>query len=228
MFADLAPQGGAVESAGGGRPRSVVVIAAVLVILAGAVAGFLLTRDTGGDTTAGDEVAPIDDGDDGADDPDDGVRDGDDPGEDGDDVVPIDDPTTTTSTTTTTTSTTTTTTTTTEPPFGMLVCNSEPCAEMLSVAIVDGELLIDWVANGFTPDTNGNHAHFFWSIYETAQAGSGGGGSWELTDDIPFVPSGEMRAANRPAGAEICVTAANSGHAVIDAANSHCVPFPEG
>ena len=90
--------------------------------------------------------------------------------------------------------------------------------------------VVDWASN-FAPSNGANHAHFFWDIYEPSQAGSNAANRspWELTSSQPFTASGELSSANRPAGANgICVTPANSSHAVIDANNYHCVQVDAG
>ncbi len=99
------------------------------------------------------------------------------------------------------------------------------CIEMTNIAVGDGELEIEWVAN-FSPALDDVHAHFFWDVYDASQVGSTSAdrAPWELTAQQPFVPQGEMQLANRPPGATgICVTAAGADHAVIDPEYSHCV-----
>lgn len=101
---------------------------------------------------------------------------------------------------------------------------------MATINIVNGEYEITWDAN-FTPATTSDHAHFFWDIYDAAQVGSSSADQapWELTDQQPFVPTGEMRLTNRPGDATgICVTPANSSHQVIDPAYFHCALVAPG
>lgn len=116
-----------------------------------------------------------------------------------------------------------------DPAFPPPACDGGLCVEIDDVIVDGGELLITWTAEGFVPDTAATHAHFYWGIYDAEQVGTNAvdRAPWELTDDQPFVPGGELRLANRPAGADtVCVTAADSAHAVIEPANHHCVPLP--
>lgn len=122
------------------------------------------------------------------------------------------------------------------PDEGHLVpfCSDGLCVEMTDVQIQDDELWIDWEPDGFEPDVAGEHAHFYWDSYFTVQVGTNHAdfdveqAPWELTDQIPFVPSGELSLANRPADARgLCVTVADQDHAVIDPTNYHCLPVPE-
>ncbi|MEM8618841.1 MAG: serine/threonine-protein kinase [Actinomycetota bacterium] len=102
---------------------------------------------------------------------------------------------------------------------------SNPCIEMTNIAVQGGEFVIDWTASVPT-SVDGVHAHFFWDVYDASQVGSASvdRAPWELTDQQPFVPAGEMRLVNRPLGATgVCVTAAGADHAVIDAEHFHCV-----
>jgi hypothetical protein len=110
-----------------------------------------------------------------------------------------------------------------------VACDGGLCIEIDDIVLDGGELLITWTADGFVPDTAATHAHFYWGVYEAEQVGTNATdrAPWELTDDQPFVPGGELQLANRPAGADsVCVTAADSAHAVIEPANHHCVPLP--
>ncbi len=122
------------------------------------------------------------------------------------------------------------------PEEGHLVpfCSDGLCIEMTEVRIQDDELWIDWEPDGFEPDVAGEHAHFYWDSYFTEQVGTNHAdfdveqAPWELTDQIPFVPSGELSLANRPEDAGgLCVTVADQDHAVIDPTNYHCLPVPE-
>ncbi|MEM9513334.1 MAG: serine/threonine-protein kinase [Actinomycetota bacterium] len=98
------------------------------------------------------------------------------------------------------------------------------CIEMTNIAVRDDEFEIEWVAS-FSPALDDVHAHFFWDVYDASQVGSASAdrAPWELTDQQPFVPEGEMQLANRPPDATgICVTAAGADHAVLDADYFHC------
>lgn len=109
------------------------------------------------------------------------------------------------------------------------------CAQIESVAIVGGELSVEWTAVNFpgTPDTDGSHVHFYWSTFEASQVGTAGGdsdnsGAWDITATSPFVPDRDVLLANRPPGADVCVTPANEFHQVIDATIFDCMSIPEG
>lgn len=146
--------------------------------------------------------------------------------------------TTTRPTTTTTRATTTTTrptTTTTAPLFPDASCTGTNCITIESVTVAGNNLEILWTPLDFSPNTGGTHAHFYWSIYESAQVGTNASSfgvsqaPWELTANTNFVPGSEVRLSNRPADAEgICVTTANGSHGVIDPDNFHCVEIPSG
>ncbi len=136
-------------------------------------------------------------------------------------------PTTVAATTTAATTTTAAATTTT---VGPICPGAGACITIESVDIVDGEYSITWRAN-FTPSLGSTHAHFFWDIYQPDQVGSTSPNQapWELTDQQPFVPTGEMRMSNRPPGATgLCVTAADASHAVIDPQYYQCVVVAAG
>ena len=124
------------------------------------------------------------------------------------------------------------TTTTTEPPFS---CGFEVCAHIENVSVAGGELVFEWSAHGFAPDTSGFHAHFYYNVYDANQVGTnwslGGAasqGSWQLTDDQRFETAGSAVAvANAPAGTTaICVVPANSAHAVTNPAAAECFELP--
>lgn len=152
---------------------------------------------------------------------------------DPDDDGGADDATSTTdeATTTTEASTTTEATTTTEAPF---LCEGL-CTHIEDVTVEDdGELLIEWTAFNFAPDTNDTHAHFFYDIYEPEQVGLNNAtygveqGDWVLTDQSPFTTrSTQVSVANAPEGTTaICVVAADSGHGVINPENAECFDLP--
>jgi molecular chaperone DnaK len=122
------------------------------------------------------------------------------------------------------------------PDGGHLVpfCSDGLCIEMTEIAIQDDELWIAWEPEEFEPDVTGWHAHFYWDVYDAAQVGTNAAdldaeqAPWELTDQTPYVPSGEVAWANRPDDAEgLCVTVADQDHAVVDPTNHHCLPLPE-
>ena len=108
------------------------------------------------------------------------------------------------------------------------------CIAMVFIDIVDGEYLIAWDrtnSSGTETVDGSHHAHFFWDVYDSSQVGSASldRAPWELTFDTMFVPTEEMRLANRPPEANgICVTPADDDHAVIDPAYFHCALVPPG
>lgn len=141
-----------------------------------------------------------------------------------------------TSTAPITSSTSTTTTVVAEPPledgfYEGVRCGtvSDLCIDIVDVSLQDGELLIDWEAN-FAPNMDDrNHAHFFWSTFSPLEAGAGGGGDWEISDSQPHLAGTNgpaILAANRPPGANICVTVGNPDHTVRDAAIYQCWEYP--
>ncbi len=110
------------------------------------------------------------------------------------------------------------------------------CIAMSAIDIVDGEYMFTW-DRAWNPDFLDGpadlsyHAHFFWDIYDPSQVGTASvdQAPWELTFDTVFVPTEEMRLANRPPEANgICVTPADDNHAVIDPAYFHCALVPLG
>jgi hypothetical protein len=122
-------------------------------------------------------------------------------------------------------------------PEARLCPEAERCTFIDSVVVEGDSLVIEWTAVGFEPSYEDGfvHAHFFWDIYSADQAGTNAAtfgvseGAWEITDEQPFRSSGEMRVGNRPIPAnQICVTAGNFAHAVVNPLNFDCVPIPAG
>ncbi|MDH3754502.1 MAG: Hsp70 family protein [Acidimicrobiia bacterium] len=102
-----------------------------------------------------------------------------------------------------------------------------PRTVIASLSVSGDSYVIDWTAN-FEPDIGADHAHFFWDVVGIENAGAPGAGPWELTDQQPYVSAGVIRPSQRPAGAEqICVTAANNSHTVIDLALFDCRDVPD-
>jgi serine/threonine protein kinase len=138
-----------------------------------------------------------------------------------------------TSTTTQAASTSTTeSTTTTEPPFA---CAGGFCAHIDEVSVEDDELIIEWTAHGYVPDTSNLHAHFYYDIYDVTQVGTNWqqmgaatAGSWQLTDDQPFRTAGSAVAiSNAPPGTTaICVVPTDSNHGVLSPDNAECFELP--
>ena len=122
-------------------------------------------------------------------------------------------------------------------PEARLCPEAERCTFIDSVVVDGDSLVIEWTAVGFEPSYEEGfvHAHFFWDIYSADQAGTNAAtfgvseGAWEITDEQPFRSSGEMRVGNRPIPAnQICVTAGNFAHAVVNPLNFDCAPIPAG
>jgi molecular chaperone DnaK len=130
----------------------------------------------------------------------------------------------------TTTATPTTTTTTTEAPF---VC-AGLCAHIDEIIVEGNELVVEWTAFNYVPDTNNHHAHFYYNIYEAEQVGTNNAsygvarGSWVLTQDQPFRTAGTgVSIASAPAGTtQLCVVAADSAHGVVTPDSAKCVDIP--
>ncbi len=111
------------------------------------------------------------------------------------------------------------------------------CTFIDSVAVDGDSLVVEWTAIGFEPSFEADfiHAHFFWDIYSADQAGTNAAtfgvtqGAWEITKEQPFRSSGEIRVQNRPVPAnQVCVTAGNFAHAVVDPLQFDCAPLPAG
>ncbi|MFQ5558764.1 MAG: hypothetical protein ACE5GB_14815, partial [Acidimicrobiales bacterium] len=213
---------------GGGTKNLPFLIGGAVVVILLIVGAVVLLGGGGGDTETADPVTAGDTGEAG----DTGAGGADSEPDTGDDPTTATEAETTTSTSTSTTTSTTTTTTTTVPILDGVPCTSvtDLCIDITGVSLdAAGELVIDWTSN-FVPNINGgNHGHFFWSDISPVQAGAGGGGVWDISDQQPFVvaDSGlELLAANRPAGADVCVTVGQPDHTVRDAAIFQCWPYP--
>jgi hypothetical protein len=78
--------------------------------------------------------------------------------------------------------------------------------------------------NGFTYGLPGNHVHFFFDTVPVDQAGTPGGGPWELYGGpSPFTG---YRLAQRPTGAKsLCILVANPDHS-IRRGTGNCFPLP--
>lgn len=110
------------------------------------------------------------------------------------------------------------------------------CTFIDSIAVDGDSVVIEWTAIGFEPSYQDGfiHAHFFWDVYSADQVGSNAGtfgvaqGAWEVTDQQPFRSGDEILVSNRPIPAnQICVTAANFAHAVVNPLQFDCIPIPE-
>jgi serine/threonine-protein kinase len=118
------------------------------------------------------------------------------------------------------------------------VCPEAARCTFIDSIVVDGDsVVVEWTAIGFEPSYQEGfvHAHFFWDIYSADQVGTNAAtfgvaqGAWEVTDQQPFRSQGELLVRNRPVPAnQICVTAANFAHAVVNPLQFDCIPIPEG
>ncbi len=98
-----------------------------------------------------------------------------------------------------------------------------------------GEFVINWTPFNFEPSTSNFHVHFFYDVYDAAQAGTNAAqngttrGSWQLTDETSFSTAGSsVSVAGAPADATaICVTAADSGHGIVNPENVECVDLAD-
>lgn len=109
------------------------------------------------------------------------------------------------------------------------------CAHIEDVEVVDGELVIDWSAHGFTPSVANFHAHFYFDTFDAievgtnyVQLGASRQGSWQVTDAQPFSTAGSaVSMTSIPPGARrICVVPADSGHGVTSPENAECEEIP--
>jgi hypothetical protein len=115
-------------------------------------------------------------------------------------------------------------------------CDSHPgvkCINIRSITLSGNSIVIEWDAINFTPSLQSFHAHFFWDTVSPKSAGTNAAkfgatvGTWELTDKQPFVSSGELSLANRPAAAkQVCVEVADNAHALVDPTVFDCIPLP--
>lgn len=189
-----------------GLPTLLPVLLAALALVAGACG------DEGGGTAEGDaisagEAADTADGTDAADtgtgDTGTGGGDASDDGGDADDELPND-------------------------------CPVEGCVVTIegAEAADGGEIQLTFDAN-YTPDFERNHIHVYWDSYEAGAVSSDyqdqgydEQGHWDPTDAYPtYLTQGEAAVASelRQGSTTLCVTAADTGHAVIDASIVDCM-----
>ena len=102
-------------------------------------------------------------------------------------------------------------------------------ATITGIVIDGGRYAVSYSTN-FTPlissDPSSTHLHFFFDTVPVDQAGVPGGGPWILYDvPAPFTGYGP---SDRPSGAtQMCVTAANHAHEVVDPSIYHCMDLPD-
>ncbi len=117
-------------------------------------------------------------------------------------------------------------------PQGAL-CPAEGCSIRILDAQPSGaELAVTLEAN-WAMSVNGIHAHYFWSpTYAANQVGGDSAarfgvavGSWDLDDRFPFyVTENAASTSLRGNATELCVTAADANHNVVDPALVSCFP----
>lgn len=112
-------------------------------------------------------------------------------------------------------------------------CPSEGCEVFVvdAEATDDGELSLTFEAN-FTPDFERNHIHVFWDTQEPGAVSSDFEskgfevqGKWHPTDEYPvYVTQADAStsADSRGDSTTVCVTAADTDHAVLDAGIFAC------
>ncbi len=114
-------------------------------------------------------------------------------------------------------------------------CPPEGCmVRIVSIEPTDGELQLTLEAN-WEMSIQGMHAHYFWSPrYSPAQVGNDSparfgvpSGDWDLDDRYPlYVTEGEVSLSRqRPEDTDLCVTAADAGHNVLDPDLFDCAPL---
>ena len=111
-------------------------------------------------------------------------------------------------------------------------CPAEGCAIVIADATAsDGEIALTLDAN-FTPDFERNHMHIFWDSQQAGavssdfqERGFAEQGKWHPTDEYPeYVTQADASVASEFRGdsTTICVTAADTDHAVIDPSITEC------
>jgi hypothetical protein len=108
-------------------------------------------------------------------------------------------------------------------------CPQDGCEIKINDAAKDGsELKLTLEAN-FQPDLSRNHIHVYWDTYTAEQVSDDAAsrgveqGSWHPTAEYPtYVTKSEASVARRSGSTEICVTAGDRNHNVIDAERFEC------
>ena len=100
-----------------------------------------------------------------------------------------------------------------------------PAVHITDIAIEDGNYVADYETNGFEPNVDDLHLHFFFNTTSIANAGRPGSGPYEMVArPSPFTT---YAVADRPAEAsELCVLVANPNH-TVQLESGNCVPLPE-
>ena len=109
-------------------------------------------------------------------------------------------------------------------------CPVESCSITITEVAASGdELEITWDAN-FDPDLSRNHIHVYWSTFTPAEVSNDAEtthgvtqGVWVPTDANPvFTTEGAVSTAERGDATEVCVTAADRDHNVLDVSIQDC------
>lgn len=128
-----------------------------------------------------------------------------------------------------TASSTTSTTQGETPAGGENACPVDGCEITITDTVAEGdELRLTWEAN-FVPDASNNHIHVYWDTYTAEQVSNDAAargedqGEWVPTDAFPdYVTEGATSVANRGDSTNLCVTAGDSDHNVIDPSINNC------
>lgn len=102
-------------------------------------------------------------------------------------------------------------------------CPQEGCrVEISAVEQVGTELELTFDAN-FAPDLSRNHFHVYWDNFTAEQVSDNAEpvhgvtqGDWEPIDDNPYMTSGAASVTERGESTNVCVTAGDSDHNVLD------------
>ena len=117
-------------------------------------------------------------------------------------------------------------------------CPADGCEILITgtEAGPDGEIQLTFDAN-FTPDFEQNHIHVYWDSQETGAVSSDYEakgfdvqGKWHPTDEYPvYVTQSDasVGSVSRGESTTVCVTAADTDHAVIDASIYTCKDVAE-
>lgn len=114
-------------------------------------------------------------------------------------------------------------------------CPVDGCTITITeVAVADDELEITWESN-FDPDVARNHIHVYWNTFDPEQVSNDAEtthsveqGDWVPTDANPtFVTEGAVSTEVRGDATEVCVTAADLDHNVLDVSIENCRDISE-
>ena len=111
-------------------------------------------------------------------------------------------------------------------------CPVDGCSVMIESVAKAGDKLELTFSSNFTPDVSKNHFHVWWGKkFTIEQAGRGAKpvygvtkGEWHRHDDYPnYVTQGAASTSVREGTTELCVSAADRDHNIIDIKAFHCV-----